>query len=225
MPFGRCRPDAMTFTSRLPSRSRIAWTLSISREPTKTVPLSPTRTERAFATPLAKTSILKPCGTLSLPMGSRSAAVGIGGGAMGASLAAPSVSGRPYKAEPGAGGGDAAPPAGACGAWAAAPPIPNATKPANTKAPHVKRLVDIVCSLWSGAQPLVPFFGRSGRARNRAGAWPTASKRAWSAPRLVGDELVGEQPGGDVEELLALVGAGAAGVAHDARWRDVLERR
>ena len=53
------------------------------------------RSERALPTPAAKTSTLKPGGALSFATGSLSAAVGIGGGAIGASLAAPSVSGRP----------------------------------------------------------------------------------------------------------------------------------
>ena len=94
-PFGRCSPDAITLTSRLPSFSQMAWTLSMRREPTNTVPLSPMRIERALATPAANTSTLKPGGALSFATGSLSAAVGIGGGAIGASLAAPSVSGRP----------------------------------------------------------------------------------------------------------------------------------
>jgi hypothetical protein len=93
----------MTLAWRFPSFSMIAWTLSIVREPTNTVPLSPTRIERALGTPPAKTSTLNPDGTLSLATGSLSGAVGIGGAAIGASLAAPSLSGRSFCAEPGAG--------------------------------------------------------------------------------------------------------------------------
>src|SRR5262249_49230706 len=53
---------------------------------TKTVPLSPSRSVRALATPAANTSILKPAFTFNLSSGSLSAGVGNGGGGMGASL-------------------------------------------------------------------------------------------------------------------------------------------
>src|SRR3954449_2060008 len=68
-PLGRCRSAAITLTSRLPSFSRTAWTLPTRREPTNTVPLSLTRISRALATPLAKTSTLKPSGALSSATG------------------------------------------------------------------------------------------------------------------------------------------------------------
>src|SRR5262245_53366633 len=48
--------------------------------------------------------MVKPFGALSLSSGSLSAAVGIGGGATGASFFAPSVSGRPISGEPGGNG-------------------------------------------------------------------------------------------------------------------------
>src|SRR5262245_54657029 len=48
--------------------------------------------------------MVKPFGALSLSSGSLSAAAGIGGGAIGASFFAPSVSGRPIKGEPGGNG-------------------------------------------------------------------------------------------------------------------------
>src|SRR6266550_7123930 len=54
--------------------------------------------------------MVKPLGALSLSSGSFSAAVGIGGGATGASLLAASVSGRPISGEPGGNG---------AGCWAA----------------------------------------------------------------------------------------------------------
>src|SRR5882757_3397468 len=57
---------------------------------TNTVPLSPTRSERAFGTPLMNTSILKPLGSLSCGTGSLSAAIGNGGGLMPRSLPAAS---------------------------------------------------------------------------------------------------------------------------------------
>src|SRR5215472_12545276 len=57
---------------------------------TKTVPLSPSRSERAFGTPLMNTSTLKPFGSLSSDTGSLSAAAGNGGGLMPRSLVAAS---------------------------------------------------------------------------------------------------------------------------------------
>src|SRR5215467_7930583 len=48
--------------------------------------------------------MVKPFGALSLSSGSLSAAAGSGGGAIGASLFAPSVSGRPINGEPGGNG-------------------------------------------------------------------------------------------------------------------------
>src|SRR3977135_2493612 len=55
---------------------------------TKTVPLSPIRSERALGMPLMKTSTLNPLGTLSCGTGSLSAAIGKGGGLMPRSLPA-----------------------------------------------------------------------------------------------------------------------------------------
>jgi hypothetical protein len=53
-PFGRCKPDAIVFTVRLPSLSMVmAYTLPTRRVPTKIVPLSPSASERAFAMPEA----------------------------------------------------------------------------------------------------------------------------------------------------------------------------
>src|SRR5262252_5284841 len=57
---------------------------------TKTVPLSPRRSERAFGTPLMNTSILNPFGSLSWGTGNLSAAMGKGGGLMPRSLVAAS---------------------------------------------------------------------------------------------------------------------------------------
>src|SRR5215472_8107838 len=57
---------------------------------TKTVPLSPSRSERAFGTPLMNTSILNPFGSLSCGIGNLSAAMGKGGGLMPRSLVAAS---------------------------------------------------------------------------------------------------------------------------------------
>src|SRR5215467_9198504 len=57
---------------------------------TKTVPLSPSRSERAFGTPLMNTSILNPFGSLSCGVGNLSAAMGKGGGLMPRSLVAAS---------------------------------------------------------------------------------------------------------------------------------------
>src|SRR5215470_11588603 len=57
---------------------------------TNTVPLSPSRSERAFGTPLTYTSTLKPLGSLSCGTGSLSAAAGKGGGLMPRSLVAAS---------------------------------------------------------------------------------------------------------------------------------------
>src|SRR5215831_18421650 len=57
---------------------------------TKTVPLSPSRSERAFGTPLMNTSILNPFGSLSCGSGNLSAAMGKGGGLMPRSLVAAS---------------------------------------------------------------------------------------------------------------------------------------
>src|SRR5215472_2180321 len=57
---------------------------------TKTVPLSPSRSERAFGTPLMNTSILNPLGSLSCGVGNLSAAMGKGGGLMPRSLVAAS---------------------------------------------------------------------------------------------------------------------------------------
>src|ERR1044072_7976532 len=108
----------MTLTSRLPPLSTRAWTLSCKRLPTKTVPLSPWRIDRAFGTPAAYTSILKPFCGFSLPAvgGRLSAAVGIGGGAAGASFMALSVVGGPTAHDGGGVGAGAAP--GAGGWWA-----------------------------------------------------------------------------------------------------------
>src|SRR5262245_4734904 len=57
---------------------------------TNTVPLSPSRSERAFGTPLINTSILNPFGSLSCGTGNLSAAMGKGGGLMPRSLVAAS---------------------------------------------------------------------------------------------------------------------------------------
>src|SRR5215468_3062758 len=57
---------------------------------TKTVPLSPSRSERAFGTPPMNTSILNPFGSLSCGTGNLSAAMGKGGGLMPRSLVAAS---------------------------------------------------------------------------------------------------------------------------------------
>src|SRR6266446_7812000 len=57
---------------------------------TKTVPLSPRRSERALGTPLMNTSILNPFGSLSCGTGNLSAAIGNGGGLMPRSLVAAS---------------------------------------------------------------------------------------------------------------------------------------
>src|SRR6266446_7650619 len=57
---------------------------------TKTVPLSPRRSERALGTPLMNTSILNPFGSLSCGTGNLSAAIGKGGGLMPRSLVAAS---------------------------------------------------------------------------------------------------------------------------------------
>src|SRR5215472_3326014 len=57
---------------------------------TKTVPLSPSRSERAFGTPLMSTSILNPFGSLSCGVGNLSAAMGKGGGLIPRSLVAAS---------------------------------------------------------------------------------------------------------------------------------------
>src|SRR5712691_9671857 len=57
---------------------------------TNTVPLSPSRSERAFGTPLTNTSTLKPFGSLSCGTGSLSAAIGNGGGLMPRSFVAAS---------------------------------------------------------------------------------------------------------------------------------------
>src|SRR5262249_36184292 len=57
---------------------------------TKTVPLSPSRSERAFGTPLTNTSILNPFGSLSCGVGNLSAAMGKGGGLIPRSLVAAS---------------------------------------------------------------------------------------------------------------------------------------
>src|SRR5215813_9131138 len=56
----------------------------------KTVPLSPSRSERALGTPLMNTSILNPFGSLSCGIGNLSAAMGKGGGLMPRSLVAAS---------------------------------------------------------------------------------------------------------------------------------------
>src|SRR3984893_6083820 len=57
---------------------------------TKTVPLSPRRSERALGTPLMNTSILNPLASLSWGPGNLSAAIGKGGGLMPRSLVAAS---------------------------------------------------------------------------------------------------------------------------------------
>src|SRR5258707_12844059 len=57
---------------------------------TKTVPLSPRRSERALGTPLMNTSILNPLGSLSCGTGNLSAAIAKGGGLMPRSLVAAS---------------------------------------------------------------------------------------------------------------------------------------
>ena len=73
----------------------MAWILPppVNSVLTKIVPWLPWRRPRASRMPLAKTSTLKPAGTLRL--GSLSAAVGIGGDGTGASLAPGPASGRP----------------------------------------------------------------------------------------------------------------------------------
>src|SRR5438552_17331619 len=58
-------------------------------------------------------SILKPAGTFSLSSGNLSAAVGMGGGGIGASFLAASVSGRPMSGEPGGNGAGVSAAAGA----------------------------------------------------------------------------------------------------------------
>ena len=94
-PFGRCRPAAITLTSRLPPLSIERIDLVEQARADEHRALVALRSQRALPTPAAKTSTLKPGGTFIFATGSLSAAVGIGGGAIGASLAAPSVSGRP----------------------------------------------------------------------------------------------------------------------------------
>src|SRR5262245_55029530 len=131
----------------------MAETLSSNRLPTKIVPLSPSASERAFPTPEAYTSMLKPVGSLSFAVGSLSAAVGIGGGAIGASLAAASLSaGRPISGEPGGSGAAAAGAADgaglAAGCWAAAVNV-NALK----KAPASQRLRGAKMSLFMDVSP------------------------------------------------------------------------
>src|SRR6185436_12046170 len=101
--------------------------------------------------------MLKPAGTFSFAVGSLSAAVGIGGGAIGASLAAASLSaGRPIRGEPGGSGAAAAGAAdgaglaagGVAGCWAAALSV-NALK----KAPASQRLRDAELSLFMDVLP------------------------------------------------------------------------
>src|SRR5882672_6281820 len=82
--------------------------------------------------------MLKPGGTLSLPIGSLSTAAAIGGGATGANLAAASLSGRPIRGEPGGSGAGAAAGAaaggGLAGCCAAAPNVNTPIKaPASNK--------------------------------------------------------------------------------------------
>src|SRR5258706_249376 len=73
---------------------------------TKTVPLSPRRSERALGTPLMNTSILNPFGSLSCGTGNLSAAIGKGGGLMPRSLVAASevgwlgVGGKAWQRQP-----------------------------------------------------------------------------------------------------------------------------
>src|SRR5262249_6446349 len=98
-------------------------------------------------------SILKPAGTFSLAVGSLSAAAGIGGGAIGASFAAASLSaGRPISGEPGGSGAAAAGAADgaglAAGCWAAALSV-NALK----KAPASHRLRGAKISLFMDVSP------------------------------------------------------------------------
>ena len=66
MPFGEFSPVASVLTSRLPLLSTMRIDLVEGAMLTKTVPLSPIRSERAFVTPLAKTSILKSFGSFKL---------------------------------------------------------------------------------------------------------------------------------------------------------------
>src|SRR6478735_9727064 len=82
--------------------------------------------------------MLKPAGTLSFAVGNLSGAAAIGGGAIGASLAAASPAGRPINGDPGGSGAaaGAAPAAGGvAGCWAAAPSVKTLSK-----APASKRL-------------------------------------------------------------------------------------
>src|SRR6185295_102315 len=98
--------------------------------------------------------MLKPAGTFSFAVGSLSAAAGIGGGAIGASFAAASLSaGRPIRGEPGGRGAAAAGAAGlaaggVAGCWAAALNV-NALK----KAPASQRLRDAHMSLFMDVLP------------------------------------------------------------------------
>src|SRR4051812_36651699 len=81
--------------------------------------------------------MLNPAGSLSLAVGSLSAAAGIGGGATGANLAAAALSGRPIRGEPGGSAVAAAGAAGAAGCCAAA-----VSANAPTKTPASNRRVD-----------------------------------------------------------------------------------
>src|ERR1700751_562980 len=101
--------------------------------------------------------MLKPGGTLSFAVGSLSAAAGIGGGAIGASFAAASLSaGRPISGEPGGSGAAAAGAAdgaglaagGLAGCWAAAASV-NALK----KEPARQRLRGANMSLFMDFSP------------------------------------------------------------------------
>src|SRR5262249_26830121 len=103
---------------------------------TNTVPLSPWRKLRAFARPLAYTSILKPLGAFNFSVGNLSTAVGSGGGTMGASLAPIAVSGRPC-----AHGGGASGAAGGCCATAGTATASVATVPASSKRCRLEHLI------------------------------------------------------------------------------------
>src|SRR5262249_49386541 len=74
---------------------------------TNTVPLSPSRSERAFGTPLTNTSTLNPLGNLSCGTGNLSSAIANGGGLMPRSLPAASDVGSLGGGGGGGGGGGA----------------------------------------------------------------------------------------------------------------------
>src|SRR2546422_349523 len=121
--------------------------------------------------------MLKPGGTLSLAAGSLSAAAGIGGRAIGASLAAAAPSaGRPIKGEPGgrAGAAAGAGAAGMAGCCAAA-----ARVNAPTKTPAANRRADE--TIMPSFSPVLESYSR-GRRSFRPG-WLQVGVRLYAGPR------------------------------------------